>query len=220
MVLDIYNEYLYDFTSVSGIVSHFDGLEGAMNSSKQIKIIIGSLCLIVGTITIGCRAAVKVSLGNYNPVLTEDYSAYKGKPVYLMNFDNQANDTSIWYYYSLDKKFSYSIDDTIHNYFWYAFQNAFTKAGMGVSNVDNPDLTAPAMWITLLSITDASYQVRLTVQKRGVTVFTEKYTVQEPLLAEKDRNISALEERAYRMTNRLIETIMKDPSFQKLLTES
>ena len=220
MVLDIYNEYLYDFTSVSGIVSHFDGLEGAMNSSKQIKIIIGSLCLIVGTITIGCRAAVKVSLGNYNPVLTEDYSAYKGKPVYLMNFDNQANNTSIWKYYSIDKKFSYSKDDTIHNYFWYAFQNAFTKAGMGVSNVDNPDLTAPAMWITLLSITDASYQVRLTVQKRGVTVFTEKYTVQEPLLAEKDRNISALEERAYRMTNRLIETIMKDPSFQKLLTES
>jgi hypothetical protein len=205
---------------VSENVSHLGVKERGMNSSKQIKIIIGSLCLIIGIITIGCRAAVKVSLSNYNPVLTEDYSAYKGKPVYLMNFDNQANDTSIWYYYSLDNKISYSINDTIHNYFWYAFQNAFTKAGMGVSNVDNPDLTAPAMWITLLSITDASYQVRLTVQKRGVTVFTEKYTVQEPLLAEKDRNISALEERAYRMTNRLIETIMKDPSFQKLLTES
>jgi hypothetical protein len=205
---------------VSENVSHLGVKERGMNSSKQIKIIIGSLCLIIGIITIGCRAAVKVSLSNYNPVLTEDYSAYKGKPVYLMNFDNQANDTSIWYYYSLDNKISYSINDTIHNYFWYAFQNAFTIAGMGVSNVDNPDLTAPAMWITLLSITDASYQVRLTVQKRGVTVFTEKYTVQETLLAEKDRNISALEERAYRMTNRLIETIMKDPSFQKLLTES
>jgi len=191
-----------------------------MNSSKHTRIVIGSLCVIIGIIMIGCRAAVKVSLSNYNPVFTEDYSAYNGKRIYLMNFDNQANDTSIWYYYSLDNKISYSINDTIHNYFWYAFQNAFTKAGMGVSNVDNPDLTAPAMWITLLSITDASYQVRLTVQKRGVTVFTEKYTVQEPLLAEKDRNISALEERAYRMMNRLIETIMKDPSFQKLLTES
>lgn len=160
-----------------------------------------------------------MSLSNYNPVFTDDYSVYKGKRVYLMNFDNQANDTSIWYYYSLDKKFSYSINDTIHNYFWYAFQNAFIKAGMGVSNVDKPDLTTPAMWVTLLSITDASYHVRLTVQKRGVTVFTEKYTLQEPLIAEKDRNIAALEQLAYRMTNRLIETIMKDPSFRKVLTE-
>jgi hypothetical protein len=32
-----------------------------------------------------------------------------------------------------------------HNYFWYAFQNAFIKAGMGVSNVDNPDLKGPAL---------------------------------------------------------------------------
>jgi len=177
-----------------------------------------SLCVIIGIIIIGCQA-VKVSLSNYSPVFTDDYSVYKGKRVYLMNFDNQANDTSIWYYYSLDKKISYSINDTIHNYFWYAFQNAFIKAGMGVSNVDKPDLTAPAMWVTLLSITDASYHVRLTVQKRGVTVFTEKYTLQEPLIAEKDRNIAALEQPAYRMTNRLIETIMKDPSFRKVLTE-
>jgi len=176
------------------------------------------MCVIVGMIMIGCRP-VKVSLNNYHPVFTEDYSVYNGKRIYLMNFDNQANDTSIWYYYSLDKKFSYSINGSIHNYFWYAFQNAFTKAGMGVSNVDNPDLTAPAMWITLLSITDASYQVRLTVEKRGVTVFTEKYTLQEPLLAEKGRNMAALEQRAYTMTNRLIETIMKDPSFRKVLTE-
>jgi hypothetical protein len=190
-----------------------------MTSSKHAKMIIGSLCVIIGMVMIGCRATVKVSLNNYNPAFTEDHSAYKGKPVYLMNFDNQADDTSIWYYYSPDKKFSYSIDDAIHNYFWYTFQNAFTKAGMGVSNVDNPDLTAPAMWITLLSITDASYQVRLTVQNRGVTVFTEKYTVQEPVLAEKDRNLAALEQRAYWMTNRLIETIMKDPGFRKILTE-
>jgi hypothetical protein len=179
---------------------------------------IGSMCVIICIILIGCRAAV-VSLGNYHPVFTDDYSVYKGKRVYLMNFDNQANDTSIWYYYSLDKKFCYSPNSSIHNYFWYAFQDAFVKAGMGVSKVDNPDLTAPAMWVTLLSITDASYHVKLTVQKRGVTVFIEKYTVQEPLLAKTDRNIPALEQRAYRMTNRLIETIMRDPSFRKVLTE-
>ena len=190
-----------------------------MKPSKHIKTLIGFAGVIFTTIFIGCAMMVNVPLSNYNPAFTGDYSVYKGKRVYLMNFDNQANDTTIWSYSSLDKKFSYSSNNTIQNYFWYAFQNAFIKAGMGVSNVDNPDLTAPAMWVTLLSITDASYHVRLTVQKRGVTVFTEKYTLQEPLIAEKDRNIAALEQRAYRMTNRLIETIMKDPSFRKVLTE-
>jgi len=192
---------------------------GAMDSRTQIKTIIGSLCVIIGITMIGCHAAVKVSLNNYNPVFTEDYSAYKGKSVYLMNFDNQANDTSMWYYYSLDKKFSYSIDNTIHNYFWHAFHDAFVKVGMRVTNVDEPDLKAPAMSVTLLSITDASYRVMVTVQRRGATVFTKKYTIDEPLLAEKDRNIAALEKRAYTMTNRLIETIMKEPDFRKVLTE-
>jgi hypothetical protein len=61
--------------------------------------------------------------------------------------------------------------------------------------------------------------VRVTVQKTGTTILAEKYTIQEPPLEEKDRNLAVLEQRAYRMTNRLIETIMKDPRFRKVLTE-
>jgi hypothetical protein len=61
--------------------------------------------------------------------------------------------------------------------------------------------------------------VRLTVQKKGITVFTDTYTIQEPPLAEKDRNLAALEQRAYIMTNRLIETIIGDPRFRKVMTE-
>jgi hypothetical protein len=171
---------------------------------------------MIGCGTIG---AVKVPLLGYNPAFSKDYSVYKGKHVYLMNFDNQANDTSIWYYYSPDKKFSYAGDGTIHNYFWFAFQKGFVNLGMIVSNMDHPDLTAPAMWITLLSVTDASYQVRLTVQKKGITAFTDIYTIQEPPLAEKDRTPAALEQRAYRMTNRLIETIVGDPRFRKVIIE-
>ena len=203
-----------------------------MKSSKHIKTLMGSVCIIISFIIIGCT--VKVPLSNYNPVFTGEYSGYKGKRVFLENFDNQAKDTSIWHYYSLDKKFNYSKSrafsaqdqkggatyiESLHNYFWYAFRDAFTKLGMLVSNVDNPDLAAPTMWVTLLSITDVEYYVSVTVQKRGITVFTEKYTIQELPLAEKDRNPAALEQRAYRMTNRLIESIIKDPGFQEGLTE-
>jgi len=192
-----------------------------MRSSRQTKAMIGSLCVLISVIMIGCGTlqAVKVSLTGYNPAFSKDYGAYKGKPVYLMNFDNQANDTSIWYYYSPDKKFSYAGDGAIHNYFWFAFQRGFTKLGIVVSSMDHPDYMAPAMWVTLLSITDASYQVRVTVQKKGATEFTDTYTIQEPPLPEKDRTPAALEQRAYRMTNRLVETVIADPRFRKVITE-
>jgi len=182
------------------------------------RIIVGCGCVIISIIMIGC-AMTKVPLSNYRSAFTGDYGVYKGKRVYLMNFDNQAGDTSIWYYYSQDKKLSYAGNDTLHNYFWYAFHDAFTKLGMPISKVDNPDPTAPAMWVTLLSITDVNYHVRVTVQKKGITEFTQEYTIQEPPLEGKDPNLVALEERAYRMTNRLIGTIMEDPGFQKVLTE-
>jgi len=190
-----------------------------MQSSKSIKIIIGFACMICLAAVIGCfETAVNVPLKNYQPQIGgSDFSAYKGKAVYLMNFGNEANDTTMWAYLSPDKKFSYSNDNMLENYFWYAFQNAFSNLGMAVSKVDNPDVTAPAVAVTLLSITDVNFQVKVVVQKKGITVFTQQYAIQEPPPAEAERNPAALEARAYNMTSKLIATILKDPGFQKAL---
>jgi hypothetical protein len=185
-----------------------------------------SLFLVLAVAILGCQGVkvplpfsqgVKVPLDNYKASFSGGYEAYKGKRVYIMNFDNQANDTTIWRYFSPDKKFGYIMNDTLHNYFWYAFRNAFLKNGMLVSTVDNPDPAAPAMWVTLLSITDEQYRVQVTVQKKSITEFTNPYTIQEPPADEKDRTPELLEQRAYRMTNRLIETILKDTNFQKVI---
>ena len=198
---------------------------------KTHKCIAVSLFVAISIALFGCQgmkaglqsyhpgfSAEKVGLQSYHPGFSAEYDVYKGKRIYLMNFDNQANDTSTWQYYSPDRKFSYSMKDTLHNYFWYAFRDAFLKIGMLVSNMDNPDPKAPAMWVTLLSITDEQYRVRVTVQKSGVTEFTETYTIQEPSLEEKDRTPPLLEQRAYRMTNRLIDSILKDNHFRKIIT--
>ena len=191
-----------------------------MQSSKSVKIFIGIVCMICLATVIGCfETAVNVPLKNYQPQIAgSDFSAYKGKPVYLMNFENEANDTTMWAYLSPDKKFSYSNDNVLQNYFWFAFQNAFTNLGMAVSRMDNPDVMAPAVWVTLLSITDVNYQVKVTVQKKGITVFTQQFAIQEPPPAETERNATALEARAYNMTSKLIATILKDPGFQKAMT--
>jgi hypothetical protein len=139
--------------------------------------------------------------------------------VYLMNFDNQANDTSIWYYYSRDQKLYYGADSTIHNYFWHAFNDAFINAGMAVSSVDHPDLTAPSMWVSLRSITDERYNVRVTVQEKGTSTLSKDYSFEEALPAEADRSPQVMAQRAYRMTNRLIESVLVDPEFQKVITQ-
>jgi hypothetical protein len=160
-----------------------------------------------------------VQIRDYKPDSTKDWNQYKGKSIYLMNFDNQANDTSIWYYYSTDQKLYYGADSTIHNYFWYAFCDAFVTAGISVSSVDNPDVTAPAMWVTLRSLSDERYAIRMTVQKKRATILSKDYSVEEALPPEADRSPLLMAQRAYRMTNRLIESVLADPQFEKSITE-
>ena len=189
-----------------------------MKFSKHIKNIIGSVCVFMGITIIGCGGMAGVSLKDYEPVFTRDHSVYKGKSVYLMNFENQAEDTTIWCYFSTDRKFSYGIDTFIHNYFWYGLRDALVGLGMIVTNVDNRDPKAPAMWLTLMSITDEHFQVRLTVRPIEDVVFVKRYEVKEPPLPSDDRTPANLEKRAYEMTNRLFETILDDPDFKKIFS--
>jgi hypothetical protein len=194
-----------------------------MKRAKWAKLLILVLAgwIVNSLLTSGCAGRrTFVLIDQYKPQFTKDWNIYKGKSVYLMNFDNQANDTSIWYYFSSDLKYSYGNNYAIHNYFWYAFSDAFVRAGMRVSSFDNPDLTAPSMWVTLRSITDERYQVRVTVQNRGATSLIKDYTIQEQLPPEPKLTREEFAQRAYKMTNQLIETILGDPEFQKVITES
>lgn len=193
-----------------------------MNRAKWPRhvILVLVVFIVTGLLSSGCAGRKTwVQITEYKPYFTKEWSQYKGKSIYLMNFDNQANDTSIWYYYSKDQKLYYGTDSTtIHNYFFYAFFAAFANAGIAVSSIDHPDLTAPAMWVTLRSITDERYNVRVTVQKKGATLLRD-YTTEEAPPAEEDRNPPVMAQRAYRMTNRLIESILGDPDFQEIITE-
>lgn len=166
----------------------------------------------------GC-ASKKVLINSYTPALSKDWEAYKGKKICFLYFQNHAQDATRSYYYSKDKMTGYTSDQPLFDYFRHAFEDACAKAGMIVTNEDKPDLTAPAMWVTLLSITDEQYQTKVTVQKKDVTVFTKPYAVQESSAPAKDSNPADLAQRAYRMTNRLIESVLEDPAFQKVITE-
>lgn len=162
-----------------------------------------------------CTGARPVTLRSYSPAFTADLGDYKGKRVYLMNFDNQAQDTTNFAYYSPDKAFVYSGDSLIHNYFWYSFEKAFVSLGVAVTNEDKPDLAAPAMWLTLKSVTDDKYQVEVKINKRDYLVFLKIYTITGDPVPAANREKDFLEKRAYQMTSQLIQTVLTDPAFKE-----
>ncbi len=177
------------------------------------------ICFFLYTLLAVCAAAQArdiVPLRNYSPAFTTDLNEYKGKRVYLMNFENQARDTTVWYYFSPDKQYTYGSNSLIHNYFWYSFEKALISLGMWVSNMDKPDPYAPALWMTLKSVTDARFEVEVKMQKFVYGVFfTKIYTVAGEDIKQEERTAENMEKRAYRMTNRLFETILTDPQFKK-----
>ncbi|MBN1381794.1 MAG: hypothetical protein JXA41_08980 [Deltaproteobacteria bacterium] len=156
----------------------------------------------------------KIELMKYSPHLTGDLSDYHGKKIYLMNFDNQAQNTSVWYYYSRDKKFTYGGDSLINNYFWYAFRNAMVNLGMEVSKVDRPDPHAPGMWMTMKSFTDEQFVGQVNLQKYGNPFFVKIYTITSEPLAPGEQTPANMEMRAYDMTNKLVEAILTDHEFK------
>lgn len=156
----------------------------------------------------------RIELTSYSPGLKGDLSDYRGKKIYLMNFDNQAMNTSIWYYYSRDYKFTYGWESLIHNYFWYSFRKAMVNLGMEVSNVDRPDPSAPGMWLRLKSLTDERFVVEVYIQKFSAPLFIKTYSINAEPLPPEERTPENLEMRAYDMTDKLIGAILTDPQFK------
>ncbi|MBN1664277.1 MAG: hypothetical protein JW943_11810 [Deltaproteobacteria bacterium] len=184
----------------------------------RLKYLVILSVLVVWGFLFGCSPGLygtKIELNSYSPALKGDFSDYSGKKIYLMNFDNQAGNTTIWYYYSSDKDFTYGGASLIHNYFWYAFQKALLNLGMDVSIANSPDPRAPGMWMTLKSATEDQYTGEVSLQKHGKPFFIKIYSAAADPLPEDQRTPGNLEKRAYDMTNRLIETILADPEFKK-----
>ena len=183
------------------------------------KYLVCLLVLAVGCVlSSGCIVTtqkVYIKQAHYSPRFSADLRAYRGMRVYLMNVVNQANDTTIWYYYSPKRKFTYEGAPTLQSYFWYSFNKALMALGMRVSRVDNPDPNAPAVQFTMRSISDRQFVFHVEIQKRGVTTFQKGYTIAEPPLPPAMRNVANLEARAYRMITRTIEVVFGDRAFKR-----
>ncbi|MDD5169727.1 MAG: hypothetical protein PHN75_12975 [Syntrophales bacterium] len=184
-----------------------------MNGKKCRRVV--SILFLILLLTACASSSNLVSLNSYLPEFNADLSAYKGKRVYLMNFDNQDWNTTNFSYFSPDRQFTYSSNSLIHNYFWYSFERAFVSMDMLVSNAEKPDPAGVPIWLTLKSITDDRYEVDVKIRIKENMIFIKTYSMSGDPVAEGNRNPEFMEKRAYGMTNRLIQTILTDPAFKE-----
>jgi len=191
-----------------------------MRRNSRVVLLAGMfLCALLAFNTTAQAKNVVVSLTNYSPYFKADLSEYKGKRINLLDFHNEAKDTTLGYYFSLDRKYAYCGPSFIDNYFWYSFEKALLSLVMFVSDRRTPDPHAPAVWMTLKSMTDTKFEVEVKLQKfvYGV-LFTKTYSITGEDLPDKVEQLTQdyLEKRAYNMTNKLFETILTDPEFKKV----
>jgi len=86
--------------------------------------------------------------------------------------------------------------------------------GIIVSNWEGQDPIAPAVSVTLRSITDTKFEIQVKMEKSYGVYFIKNYEVVGDAINPEERTPENLEKRAYRMTNKLVETILVDPEFK------
>ncbi|HOO71271.1 MAG TPA: hypothetical protein PK926_05875 [Spirochaetota bacterium] len=195
-----------------------------MNAQKNPvkKFYIPLISLLV--IAAGCLSSnVKLRQDTYIPSFNaEEFSEYKGKSIYLPSFVNRAENTTVWYYYSLDKKRKYLMNN-LEQFFWNCFQDAFLHVGIfvyesgypgqGVSVEDRLKEGLKEFRLQFSSMTDTEYRFIVTLCDRGSIVFQRKFIIPMDLPEIEDN--AALEQRAFKMIDKSIRTILKDPDFKE-----
>ncbi len=182
---------------------------------------ISTLAIVIALFAGGCRHAIRggsekveIKQENYFPELGRTPSLYHKKSIYLANIDNQANNTTTWYYYNPEGTITYESWPSLTSYFWYSIQKALERAGLKVYSMDQAT-TAPEVDITLESITDQQFQYMISVHGKGAP-FQKRFTITMEPAATTDARL--LEKRAYRMIDKMVKTMLEDRGFERAVS--
>jgi hypothetical protein len=137
---------------------------------------------------------------------TTNYSAYKGKRVFLNSFTNNAKNTSVFYYFSPDSKIKYG-QYAIVSYYWYCFYKAFNNIGM-VTYKDTAPSDIPEFLFDFDYLNDQKINFNVIIKINLNVVYQKKYELSFP--APESENNFYLENRAYEMVDRIISEVLND----------
>ena len=168
----------------------------------------------------GCVAGgtkVVILQDMYNPAVdTSNLAAYKGRTVYFPGVTNQANDTTIWSYSSVDKKYYYEATPSLQTYFWDCFHKAFTRIGVRVLATPWTPGTEAAKELNVIlnSVTDQKLVFNVTLVVPGEQSFQKQYTVEAPPTDTAD--LKELEKRSYKLVDSAFLAMVNDADFRKV----
>jgi hypothetical protein len=198
-----------------------------MMKASYRKIVLGGLLLTVLMMT-ACApyARTVVPLNRDNYICRNDpgqFSRYQGKSILLTTIRDESKNTSNLAYYNPEGTVGYqlfyssdhSIQQPVPSYFWYALKKGFECAGIRIEEY-GPIYDAE-LSLTLLSLTDEEIQFRALLTRNGVLTLQKEYAVAMPKLPVIDKGL--LEDRAYRMLDAIVATILTDPGFHKAFFE-
>ena len=180
------------------------------------KVVLLFACFLAFTGCIGGGTKVFLKQTSYNPSFeTANLSAYKGKPLYFSSVTNNAANTSIWDYYSVDSQYAYEASPALQTYFWDCFVKSFNRIGVRtlVAPWTPGTETAPELQIVLNSVTDQKFVFSVTLIKPGDSTFQKEFTVVTPPAGTAD--LAELEKRGYRLVDDAFMAMVGDPEFRK-----
>jgi hypothetical protein len=198
-----------------------------MMKASYRKIVLGGLLLTV-LVMCGCApyARTVVPLNRDSYICRNDpgqFGLFQGKRILLNTIRDESKNTSNLAYYSPEGTVGYqlfyssehTIQQPVVSYFWYALKKGFECAGVRIEEY-GPIYDAE-LSLTFLSLTDEEVQFRALLMQKGVLSLQKEYAVTMPKVPIIKKDL--LEDRAYRMLDTIVATILNDPDFQKAFFE-
>lgn len=168
---------------------------------------------------------VPLYLYDYTPKFdANSYRQLKGKSMCMSGIRNDARNTTNFSYYSKDLKVRYELSNKpnthimfVQSYFWYAYEKAFTHAGIEVSHRCTSE-NMPELWIIFQELDDDELRLKMNILKNRATVYEKEIHVQMPTAVTRDP--VSLRLRAYDMIDLTVTKMLADQAFQNLLFQS
>jgi hypothetical protein len=185
---------------------------------KRLLIVLLAAALLAPTAA-GCggRAAeteVWLTHNKYAPDLRRDWPEHRGRSLCLDYVVNEADDTSIFRYYSPDEMVIYTTD-RLDVFFWNSFRKAFLTAGLRVAGPDCGKSRLPRVQFTMVSVTDREFTFEVLLYDQGAATFSKIYQVSGPPVAPGEMTEHEYARRAYSMISETAAQVLSDPEFRQ-----
>lgn len=168
-----------------------------------------ALAVAVGAAACG-GSRVTLNADEYAPGIKDQAGTYNGTHLYLVTPVNQAENTSVFYYYAADESVQYG-GPALTSYLWYGLKKAFTAMGITVYE-RKPAFLAPELQLTFTSWTDREFTSQITLV--SPRPFQRTMTVAFPSPPSAQATFEQRKAFAYRQVDTIVAQLLSDPEFQ------